>query len=517
MVSDLGSLDAFLNSVSERPCKARLATSHFCTGSNYREEAMTEGAREDGTFNVDYQCGYTSAMFLDQPSQSIPRVADGELSRPNARNSQFYTTDVCTSPAVQTTDGCNVQGGQGRSLSNLDGSRTSMDKGKRKMSELFDEDRFRSVRSHLAPLSETSETELLYIFVINGNESRVVPKHLTNTSTACGVGLSSHESSQNCATLTDHCNVELPRSNRQRRSQGPPDTYLHMGRCDQACCHYNARFWYDERVISGHRSRVDYHKCCNARKVKLHGQNEYPQYIKDLFTNRHFMENIRAYNQMFAMTSLGAEIDNSINMGGGPYVFKISGQLYHRIARAYSSGFEVKLVVVQLRVRRPRTRTRWNTWVLSLFLTRSLTKKRLSVDMAERPPESSEWPTRVDIPEQDDRESSPDPAETDEHDNAPISDAMAKQIRGMISPEIAKAQEAAIPYYTKRLSKIIAQTITTELDQKLAARVAPPKEMVITPDFYEHIKAAQLEAWENGDVNSERLVGQLVLIQAVLR
>lgn len=43
------------------------------------------------------------------------------------------------------------------------------------------------------------------------------------------------------------------------------------------------------------------------------------------------MENIRAYNQMFAMTSLGAEIDNSINMGRGPYVFKILGQLYHRV------------------------------------------------------------------------------------------------------------------------------------------------------------------------------------------
>ncbi|PWA53334.1 reverse transcriptase domain-containing protein [Artemisia annua] len=102
--------------------------------------------------------------------------------------------------------------------------------------------------------------------------------------------------------------------------------------------------------------------------------------------------------------------------------------------------------------------------------------------MVGRPPESSERPTHVDIPEQDDRELSPDPAETDEHDNAHISDAMAKQIRDMISQEVAKAQEAAIPYYTERLSKITAQTITTELDQKLAARVAPPKEVTYT-DF----------------------------------
>ena len=43
------------------------------------------------------------------------------------------------------------------------------------------------------------------------------------------------------------------------------------------------------------------------------------------------MEHIRAYNQMFAMTSLGAEIDHSVNRGRGPYVFKISGQIYHCI------------------------------------------------------------------------------------------------------------------------------------------------------------------------------------------
>jgi hypothetical protein len=112
---------------------------------------------------------------------------------------------------------------------------------------------------------------------------------------------------------------------------GPPDTYVHMGSCDQVCHHCNAKFWYDERIVLGNSRRVDYHRCCNAGKVKLHSQGEYPQYVKDLFTNRHFLENIRAYNQMFAMTSLGAEVDNSVNMGGGPYVFKISGQLYHQI------------------------------------------------------------------------------------------------------------------------------------------------------------------------------------------
>ncbi|GJU63225.1 putative reverse transcriptase domain-containing protein [Tanacetum coccineum] len=37
-------------------------------------------------------------------------------------------------------------------------------------------------------------------------------------------------------------------------------------------------------------------------------------------------------------------------------------------------------------------------------------------------------------------------------------------------------------------------------------------QMVITLDFYEHIKTVQYEAWENGDLNSERLVGQPIEI-----
>jgi hypothetical protein len=34
---------------------------------------------------------------------------------------------------------------------------------------------------------------------------------------------------------------------------------------------------------------------------------------------------------MFAMTSMGAKVIDSINDGHGPYVFNISGYVYHRI------------------------------------------------------------------------------------------------------------------------------------------------------------------------------------------
>ena len=58
-------------------------------------------------------------------------------------------------------------------------------------------------------------------------------------------------------------------------------------------------------------------------KVVLHLEQEYPDYINQLFTDRHFMENIRAYNSMFAMTSLGDEVDETVNRGRDPYVLKV--------------------------------------------------------------------------------------------------------------------------------------------------------------------------------------------------
>jgi hypothetical protein len=47
--------------------------------------------------------------------------------------------------------------------------------------------------------------------------------------------------------------------------------------------------------------------------------------------SKHFFDHIRQYNAMFAMTSMGAKVDESINDSKGPYIFKISGQPCHRM------------------------------------------------------------------------------------------------------------------------------------------------------------------------------------------
>nr|GEW37369.1 helitron helicase-like domain-containing protein [Tanacetum cinerariifolium] len=61
-----------------------------------------------------------------------------------------------------------------------------------------------------------------------------------------------------------------------------------------------------------------YNHCCLGGQVSLPRQRECPKYMKQLLSNKDFMENIRAYNQIFTMISLGADVDASINNGMGP-------------------------------------------------------------------------------------------------------------------------------------------------------------------------------------------------------
>ncbi|PWA52568.1 helitron helicase-like domain-containing protein [Artemisia annua] len=123
------------------------------------------------------------------------------------------------------------------------------------------------------------------------------------------------------------------RSARQQRTRaGAHADYKSFGRCDQICQHCHAVFWLEEKRTGLPVSAApQYQRCCAGGRAYLRTYRHYPAYITNLFSDRHFMDHIRAYNQMFAMTSFGATIDNSINTGRGPYVFRVSGQIYHWI------------------------------------------------------------------------------------------------------------------------------------------------------------------------------------------
>ncbi|KAL3614479.1 hypothetical protein CASFOL_041565 [Castilleja foliolosa] len=107
-------------------------------------------------------------------------------------------------------------------------------------------------------------------------------------------------------------------------------TYFDDGDCEFFCEYCGALFRFAERISRGPlHSRLRYTHCCKGGAVRLPYALYPPASLKLLFEDVNFMENIRAYNNMFSMTSFGGRIDDAVNDGRGPYVFKISGQVEH--------------------------------------------------------------------------------------------------------------------------------------------------------------------------------------------
>nr|GEV65137.1 DNA helicase [Tanacetum cinerariifolium] len=149
-----------------------------------------------------------------------------------------------------------------------------------------------------------------------------------NTRVNLGVTLTTAEAT--CSSDINRC-----RSVRRRSSTRIPtvgSSSAASADSNQRFHHCGASFWYGERLKGhSHNQRSEYYLCCGRGGIYMQPPREPPEYIKSLFGNKHFMKNIWAYNQMFAMTSFGAKINESINASRGPYVFKVSGQIYHLI------------------------------------------------------------------------------------------------------------------------------------------------------------------------------------------
>lgn len=94
------------------------------------------------------------------------------------------------------------------------------------------------------------------------------------------------------------------------------------------CIHCSAKRWREEKTSL----------CChNGKTQNVPLQHVHPD-IFDLFqgetsSSKHFLKNIRKYNQVFAMTSLqAANIDFHLaSMCNGVYTLRINGSMYHQI------------------------------------------------------------------------------------------------------------------------------------------------------------------------------------------
>ena len=102
----------------------------------------------------------------------------------------------------------------------------------------------------------------------------------------------------------------------------------------EVCQHCKALHWKAERLSTSRKNSALFGTCCNSGRVQLPPLDPPPDAIRTLFTgqdptSKEFRTNIRQYNT-FAFTSLGVPKRRLVtHRGGGPYSFRIQGELCH--------------------------------------------------------------------------------------------------------------------------------------------------------------------------------------------
>ncbi|XP_045800265.1 uncharacterized protein LOC123894338 [Trifolium pratense] len=113
--------------------------------------------------------------------------------------------------------------------------------------------------------------------------------------------------------------------------------FINFGMPEFTCKWCHAELWFEERAEKSRAGPdIGFSICCGKGKVQLPLLKKPPDLLLALINGRdrrskNFKDNYRAYNSMFAFTSLGGQINQNINNGGGPPQFILSGQNYHRI------------------------------------------------------------------------------------------------------------------------------------------------------------------------------------------
>ncbi|PKY58404.1 hypothetical protein RhiirA4_480296 [Rhizophagus irregularis] len=132
----------------------------------------------------------------------------------------------------------------------------------------------------------------------------------------------------------DHTEQEInDRTNELERTDNGI-TRHELGRMNQTCIHYGAKFWMEEKNRNSSLASPAFSICCAHGKVCLAPLIVLPPYLLNLYTSSDsdavsFRKNIRRYNNVLVCTSFGADIN--VIAGQGISDFRIHSQVYHRI------------------------------------------------------------------------------------------------------------------------------------------------------------------------------------------
>ncbi|KAL8117789.1 hypothetical protein AgCh_015622 [Apium graveolens] len=106
------------------------------------------------------------------------------------------------------------------------------------------------------------------------------------------------------------------------------------GPANVKCSYCDAWMWKEKCVNkSVVRGTPVFSLCCVKGQIKLPKEPPTPSFIWKLHTDKvkgqRFKDGMRLYNSIFAFTSTGGRVDNSINNGGAPYIYRLNGQNHH--------------------------------------------------------------------------------------------------------------------------------------------------------------------------------------------
>lgn len=86
--------------------------------------------------------------------------------------------------------------------------------------------------------------------------------------------------------------------------------------------------------------------CCNNGKIKLK-PFKLPKHFIKIYDSKNFMRNSRAFNSMFAFTSIGTKVDKTAH-DAISQCYRVSGQFYHQIGSLFSSDDNPKFAQIYM-------------------------------------------------------------------------------------------------------------------------------------------------------------------------
>lgn len=113
-----------------------------------------------------------------------------------------------------------------------------------------------------------------------------------------------------------------------------------IGKMEYICFNCSSLMWKHELHNGSLGINATFSTCCMQGKIVLPPLHEPPDILKKFLTDdspqaKHFRKNIRGFNSSLAFASLGVKED--LLQSHGPYTFRISGSVYHRIGHLFPS------------------------------------------------------------------------------------------------------------------------------------------------------------------------------------